>query len=167
MKDSNNFKDIYNKYFNYVYNSVYAMVHNIRNTEDIVSETFLRAWNSFESYNPKLAKPQTWLCNIARNIVFDRWRSESKKEIVNIESIEEPAAPEVKYDFENIENIQVEFLLSKLTSEERSFLSMRYYMNMKNSEIAEELSITTKAVSERYRRLLEKCKKILKTFPKI
>ncbi|WP_318696986.1 hypothetical protein [Treponema sp.] len=42
MKDSNNFKDIYNKYFNYVYNSVYAMVHNIRNTEDIVSETFLR-----------------------------------------------------------------------------------------------------------------------------
>lgn len=166
MRDSEEFRKIYDKYFSCVYNSVYAMVHNIDNTEDIVSETFLRAWNSFESYNPKLAKPQTWLCNIARNLMYDRWRSESKKETVNIDSIEEPAAPEVTYDFENVENIQVEYLLSKLSEEERSLLSMRFYMNMKNPEIAEELSITTKAVSERYRRLLDKCKKILKNCPK-
>lgn len=165
MRDSEEFRKIYDKYFSCVYNSVYAMVHNIDNTEDIVSETFLRAWNSFESYNPKLAKPQTWLCNIARNLMYDRWRSESKKETVNIDSIEEPAAPEVTYDFENVENIQVEYLLSKLSEEERSLLSMRFYMNMKNPEIAEELSITTKAVSERYRRLLDKCKKILKNCP--
>mgnify|MGYP003322030012 CR=1 FL=1 len=165
MRDSEEFRKIYDKNFSCVYNSVYAMVHNIDNTEDIVSETFLRAWNSFESYNPKLAKPQTWLCNIARNLMYDRWRSESKKEIVNIDSIEEPAAPEVTYDFENVENIQVEYLLSKLSEEERSLLSMRFYMNMKNPEIAEELSITTKAVSERYRRLLDKCKKILKNCP--
>lgn len=165
MRDSEEFRKIYDKYFSCVYNSVYAMVHNIDNTEDIVSETFLRAWNSFESYNPKLAKPQTWLCNIARNLMYDRWRSESKKETVNIDSIEEPAAPEVTYDFENIENIQVEYLLSKLSEEERSLLSMRFYMNMKNPEIAEELSITTKAVSERYRRLLDKCRKILKNCP--
>lgn len=165
MRDSEEFRKIYDKYFSCVYNSVYAMVHNIDNTEDIVSETFLRAWNSFESYNPKLAKPQTWLCNIARNLMYDRWRSESKKETVDIDSIEEPAAPEVTYDFENVENIQVEYLLSKLSEEERSLLSMRFYMNMKNPEIAEELSITTKAVSERYRRLLDKCKKILKNCP--
>lgn len=164
MKDSGEFKKIYDKHFSCVYNSVYAMVHNVENAEDIVCETFLRAWNSFESYDPKISKPQTWLCNIARNIVFDRWRSESKKQTVNIENIEEPAAPEVIYDFENIENIEVEYLLSKLNAEERTLLSMRFYMNMKNSEIAEELSITTKAVSERYRRLMEKCKKILKTF---
>lgn len=165
MRDSEEFRKIYDKYFSCVYNSVYAMVHNIDNTEDIVSETFLRAWNSFESYNPQLAKPQTWLCNIARNLMYDRWRSESKKETVDIDSIEEPAAPEVTYDFENVENIQVEYLLSKLSEEERSLLSMRFYMNMKNPEIAEELSITTKAVSERYRRLLDKCKKILKDCP--
>lgn len=164
MRDSENFKKIYDKYFSCVYNSVYAMVHNIENTEDIVSETFLKAWNSFESYNPNIAKPQTWLCNIARNIVFDRWRSESKKETVNIDSIEEPAAPEVTYDFENIENIEVEYLLSKLTDEERALLSMKFYMDMKTSEIAEKLSITTKAACERYRRLMEKCKKILKDY---
>ncbi len=38
---------------------------------------------------------------------------------------------------------------------------MRYYMDMKNPDIAEQLGIAPKAVSERCRRLLLKCRKLM------
>ncbi|MBQ6673843.1 MAG: sigma-70 family RNA polymerase sigma factor, partial [Spirochaetia bacterium] len=51
-------------------------------------------------------------------------------------------------------------ILRQLSEEERSFLAMRYEMNMTNSEIGELMGLTPEAVSQRYHRLLEKCRKV-------
>ena len=41
--------------------------------EDLVQETFLRAFNKISRFNEK-AHPKTWLISIARNMVIDQYR---------------------------------------------------------------------------------------------
>ena len=57
-------------------------------------------------------------------------------------------------------NLRVYSILRQLSEEERSFLALRYEMKMSNSEIAELIGLTPVAVSQRYHRLLEKCRKV-------
>ena len=54
-------------------------------------------------------------------------------------------------------NKEAHRILSLLSDEERELINMRYFMDLKNPEIAEKLGISSKAVCERYRRLLKKC----------
>ena len=50
--------------------------------------------------------------------------------------------------------------MSHLTPAERDLLAMIYFEEMSNPEIGEVLGINPKAVSERHRRLLVKCRKL-------
>lgn len=51
-------------------------------------------------------------------------------------------------------------ILCRLTDAEKDFLGLRYGLEMTNDEIAQMLSITPKVVSDRYSRLLNKCRRI-------
>ena len=56
-------------------------------------------------------------------------------------------------------------VLKQLRDEEREILLMRYIQGLKNSEIACEMGIAEKAVSERIRRALAKSRKIMEAMP--
>ncbi len=43
--------------------------------EDVVQETFLRAWRGSERYDPALSSLRTWLFSISRNVVIDHGRA--------------------------------------------------------------------------------------------
>ncbi|NUR58732.1 MAG: sigma-70 family RNA polymerase sigma factor, partial [Catenulispora sp.] len=43
--------------------------------EDVVQETFLRAWQHAEAFEPDRGSPRAWLCTVARNIVVDHARA--------------------------------------------------------------------------------------------
>lgn len=65
-----------------------------------------------------------------------------------------------------VENFRLFNILCRLTEAERDFLELRYGFEMSNDEIAEMLNLTPKIVSDRYGRLLNKCRKIYeKNFP--
>ncbi len=59
-----------------------------------------------------------------------------------------------------VENRELFNILCRLTDAEKDFLGLRYGLEMSNDEIAKMLNITPKAVSDRYARLLNKCRKI-------
>ncbi|MDZ5471382.1 RNA polymerase sigma factor [Bacillus sp. 31A1R] len=48
----------------------------MRDVEDLVQDTFLRAFNAFHSYRSD-ANPRTWLISIARNTAIDHFRKKS------------------------------------------------------------------------------------------
>ena len=60
----------------------------------------------------------------------------------------------------NPENQRMFNIIKHLSFEERDFLELRYAFDLKNPEIASILGINEKAVSARYARLLDKCRKI-------
>ncbi len=47
--------------------------------EDVVQETFVRAWRSADSYDPQLSSLRVWLFAILRNAVIDQARKRSAK----------------------------------------------------------------------------------------
>jgi len=160
------FEDVYNEYFKKIYNYIYGQVLNREVAEDLTEDVFVRVIDNLDGYDSSKAAISTWIYTIAKNIITDyRKRAYVNRETEIDESVELISTTE-KYYYDNpntlkyTENRQLAAILTELTEDERDFLELRYGLELSNEEIAQRLNITAKAVSDRYRRLLDKCKKI-------
>lgn len=66
------FLDLYESCFDDVYRYIYFKVGNSWDTDDIVSDTFKRA---YEKYKTVKVDSRAWLFTIARNAVTDFYRN--------------------------------------------------------------------------------------------
>jgi RNA polymerase sigma-70 factor (ECF subfamily) len=56
----------------------YQMVRSVEDSEDMVQETFLRAWRSRHTYEGR-SSPRTWLYRIATNVCMDALERRSRR----------------------------------------------------------------------------------------
>lgn len=157
------FEAVYEEHFKNIYNFVYGQLLNREQTEDLVSDIFIKAYTHYDSFDPSRASMRTWLTNIARNSVIDTYRKNAIRNFVSLDDEENAVEPsyEDEYDiYQQDMQKEVSRLLAKLSPSERELLGMIYFENMKNEEIGAVLGINAKAVSERHRRLLAKCRKL-------
>ncbi len=158
------FEQVYLENYSYIYNYVYMRLLHRENAEDIVSTVFTKAMTHFDSYDSSRSNVRTWLCNIAKNAVTDFYRLKSNQPHVDIDDITEPGVDD-EYDLlQDDINRQLYRILSYLSDSEREFLAMRYQSGLTNEEIGNMIGIQPKAVSERYRRLLKKCREIVEKY---
>lgn len=153
------FEEVYEENYSYVYNIIYSRLLNSHDTEDMVSDVFFKAMDSFKSYDSSKASVRTWLATIAKNRLIDYYRSSARKKTVLMADDDMTNySYEDEYSVEKDEvSKEAHRILAMLNDEERELLTMRYFMEMKNPDIAQQLGISAKAVCERYRRLLKKC----------
>jgi RNA polymerase sigma-70 factor (ECF subfamily) len=71
------FEDLTIGYVEPLYRLAYARVGNIQDAEDIVQETYLRAYRSFENFRDGTSM-KNWLAKILINIVRDQYRKNSR-----------------------------------------------------------------------------------------
>ena len=156
------FEEVYNEHFSYIYNIIYARLLNRTETEDLVSDVFFKAMESFNKFDPNKASVKTWLSTIARNRLIDFYRSAARTRSVSMPDDDmKEFTVEDSYDVEKDDvNREAHRILAQLSREERELIQMRYFMDLKNPEIAERLGISSKAVCERIRRLLKKCESL-------
>ena len=157
------FEVVYEENFSYIYNYVYGQLLHREKSEDLVSDIFMKAMTHYEQFDPSRASVKTWLTNIARNTVIDEFRRSGKRSNVSLDDEDNPIDPSYEDEYEVLkEDTQKDVyrLLSHLSEPERELLVMVYFENMKNDQIGSVLGINSKAVSERHRRLLVKCRKI-------
>ena len=155
-RDKPDFAEVYEREYSYVYNYIYMQVMHRENTEDLVSDIFMRAMAHYDGFDPSKASTRTWLCTIARNCLIDYFRKNGRRKTENLDDAPEPSAVD-QYDIlKNPINQEVYRLLEKLSDDERELLSMIYVQELKNPQIGQILGINAKAVSERHRRLLAK-----------
>lgn len=156
IRNKPDFAEVYEQEYSYVYNYIYMQVMHRENTEDLVSDIFMRAMSHYDSFDPSKASVRTWLCTIARNCLIDYFRKNGRRKTENLDDAPEPSAVD-EYDIlKNPINQEVYRLLENLSDDERELLSMIYVQELKNPQIGEILGINAKAVSERHRRLLAK-----------
>ncbi len=158
------FEQVYLENYRYVYNYVYMRLLHRENAEDIVSTVFTKAMTHYDSYNSSLSSIRTWLCNIARNAVTDFFRLKRNQTHVDIDDIIEPGVEDEYNLLEDTINQKLYKILSHLPDSDRDFLALRYNQQLSNEEIGTILNISPKAVSERYRRLLKKCRTIAEQY---
>lgn len=163
---SNSFEAVYAEYFKKVYNYIYGQVLNRETAEDLTEDVFIRVYDNFAFYNPNLAALSTWIYTIAKNVIINHQRRGYVNREVGIDESVEELGTNQKYFYDNpntlkfVENRQLFNILRELSEAECELLEMRYGLELSNEEISKLLNSNAKAVSARFNRLLEKCRKI-------
>lgn len=78
-------EDMYRQNYHIVRGYILSICGDEHLAEDIASETFLKAIRHHKSYDGT-CRPSTWLCTIARNLLYDEFRR--KKRLVSLEEKE-------------------------------------------------------------------------------
>ncbi len=161
------FEVVYEKYFSDIYNYIYGQILHRERSEDLVSDIFIKAMTNYDRFDPSRASVRTWLTNIARNTLIDDYRKNSIRKNVSLDDEDNYVEPSYEDEYKVLkedDEREVYRILSLLSEGERELAGMIYFQNMKNDEIGAILGINAKAVSERRRRLLAKCRKLAGDF---
>ena len=136
--DKTSLEKIYHKYKKHLLKIIWYYVHDIHDVEDIMQTLFLKLITGIKKYKPyKGVKFKTWLFRVAVNSAKDFLKK--KKPELNIEQIESiidtrQGATEKIADKELIKEIRKSVMLLPLKY--REVISLRYFENLANKEIA-------------------------------
>jgi len=150
--DQQAYATLMNRYKNSVFHTIYKMVNNTEEANDLTLEAFGKAFHKLPSYAPTYAF-STWLYRIAINNCIDSLR----KKRLKVLSIDDPIEPGGANDFAN--NIKSDALnpeekvirsqklsmvrrvIDTMSDKYRTMLELRYYEEYSYDEIAKELDI--------------------------
>ncbi|MBI9046227.1 MAG: sigma-70 family RNA polymerase sigma factor [Anaerolineaceae bacterium] len=160
--DSDAFTYIVETYQTPVHNLCYRMLGNGQEAEDAAQETFWRAYQSINRYDPNRSFI-TWLLSIAAHYCIDQQR---KKKLLtfDIDLLPEGNVPDLTPQPEKIfsqkeEGKKVQALLSSLKPIDRTAIVLKYWYDFSEKEISQTLDISVSAVKSRLfraRQLLSK-----------
>lgn len=123
----------------------FRMLQSKEEAEDVVQETFLRAWKALPGWEPK-AKLSTWLYRVALNLCYDRVRK--SKEVLHAEPpdmIDPGLSPHARLA-EHQQSIQVRTAISNLPDRQRTALTLCALENHSNRDAADILEISVEAL---------------------
>ena len=146
--DVRSYEELVRRYERLVGRVLYPYARREISVEDLVQETFLKAYDRLETFNPDY-RFKTWLMTIANNLGVDTLRRRRDTVEFNPELHSVPSqGPEARaVDDDRSRSLQEAILTLPETYSVP--LILRYTEEMSYAEIAESLGITTSAVKSR------------------
>lgn len=141
-----------------IYGFSLSITKNAVDAEDVLQETYIKAWTNIESYTSK-GTPMAWLLTIAKNLSLMKLRE--KKRHQDLEPEEWDMNFHIPDTAGNTEDRH--FLMEALkilTEEERQIIMLHVVSGLKHREIADLLGLALATVLSKYHRALKK----LRTF---
>ena len=161
-----NMEDLYAEYFPVVYNYVFYKLLNKENTEDVVSQIFMKIMANLDRFDSEKASLKTWIFRITDNTLIDYYRK--RRITLSYDSEEAGLENVLSVDFEAQYNQilspmrQAVFAaLAHLPERDRTFIYYRYYLGITNREIARRTGMKESTVSAVLARARKKLKDIL------
>ncbi|RED60304.1 RNA polymerase sigma factor [Cohnella lupini] len=155
------FERLYNEYSTDIYKYVYYKTGNKWDAEDVVSDTFRKAFVNF----PGLRNDQnvrSWLMTIARNTLIDHFRR--RKNFVSLEDAGEflmvPDSILMQLERE-FDNERLKFALNRLPEDERVIVNLKYLQGLKYREIGDMIGKSEETAKMKSYRALRKLRKWL------
>lgn len=153
--DEGAYANIVETYQRPVFNLCYRMLGDPIDAEDAAQETFWRAYQALNRYDPRRSFP-TWLLSIAAHYCIDQQRKR-RIPILSVDLLPEEDAPDPAPNPEKVvseleETSQMRRLLSKLGPQDRAAIILRYWYEFSEEEIARTLNLTVSAVKSRLHR---------------
>lgn len=165
INDAEAFTELYQHFFPRVYNFIYARMKNHDEADDVVSETFMKAYENLSKYDPYRAAFSTWLFRIASNVMTDHFRkTQSRGEIEWDETFESPIDEHEEPENQALSaegKAEILKAMDKLNERERRIVELKYFSGIGNKEIAEILNTSANSVGVVLHGALKKLKKIL------
>lgn len=145
------FSVIVNKYSQQIYWHIRRMVLSHDDTNDLVQNTFIKAWTSIDNFRGD-SKISTWLYRIAINETLN-FLGKNKNNTVSINSPEGAIAEQLESDT-HFNGERADALLQeaihRLPEKQRLAFNMKYYEEMKYEEMSEILGTSVGALKASY-----------------
>ena len=147
--DADAFGLLYDRYLDLVYRYVYYRVGAKVLTEDLVSETFLRALRRIGTFEWQGRDFAAWLITIARNIVADHYKSgRFRLEVSTADMLDADRATEGPENevLEGITNVTLLDAVKKLNGEQQECVVLRFLQGMSVLETAQAMGKSEGAI---------------------
>ncbi len=130
--------------------------------EEVLQDTFLRAWNQAGRFDPELGTPFAWLATIGKRMAIDRLRRQRARPAIQPESMEHPEISEDNYSGDarerahrQLEAQWIRDCFSELTESQQEVVELAFLQGYTHHEIAEKLGKPLGTVkSDLYRGLM-------------
>lgn len=155
------FEQVWEQHLPVVYGFVAHLVRDQHVAEDITAEAFEKAWRHWARYDPRRAKPSTWLCHIARNLAVDHLRRAGRAIPATDEEL--AALAPAAHDAELWEGLPPAMVaaVGRLSDVEREIVVLRVLLDFSLPEAAEVAGVSHSACGTYYSRALAKLRKAL------
>jgi RNA polymerase sigma factor (sigma-70 family) len=126
--------------------------------EDLAGETFERALRLWHRFDPQRGSARTWLCQVARTVALDHFRSERRRgRRERLAALPERLEPQ----FGEGLSPDLEAALRTLTSGEREVVALRIVLDLDAGTVARILGISPTNCTTRLNRALKKLEEAL------
>ena len=134
-----NFTELYDRYFNKVYNYVRYHVELAAEADDVTGRIFEAALHRFETYDAAKGPAQAWLFGIARNAIIDWARARNRRHEIPLDDAGEPTVAEPHADAALERKEETGMLLkavAALDDRSRDIIALKFSSGMTNRDIA-------------------------------
>lgn len=156
-RDPAAFGELYEKYYNAVYKYIYVRTKKQTLTEDIVSTAWEKALHKIHTLTSNDGIVFTaWIFTIARNALYEHFRHKHHIQTVPIEDYDPPSTEQTDAQVKQKEiHTQITIVMQALPSLQREIVSLRFFGDMKNKEIAGVIGTTEQIVAVNLSRALK------------
>lgn len=151
------FSALVHQYSEPLYWKIRRVILNHEDTNDVLQNTFIKAWKSLDTFQGK-SSMSTWLYRIAINEALDFIRRQKAAESVSADedlSVANRLMADEYFDGERTEALLHE-AISKLPAVQRTVFTMKYFDEMKYSEMSKVLNTSEGALKASYHLAVKK-----------
>jgi RNA polymerase sigma-70 factor (ECF subfamily) len=134
-----------------LYRAARRLTGDAHHAEELVQETFLRAWRAADRFDERLGSLRTWLFGILRNLAIDHARAEAIRPLRAADPAAASTVGETSSD--EIDRVllawQVEEALSRVSTDHRRVLIDVHLRSRSIAEVATELGVPVGTVKSR------------------
>jgi RNA polymerase sigma-70 factor, ECF subfamily len=151
---------LYDKYSGALYGTIFRVVQSKELAEEVLQDTFTKAWRNIDSYDTTKGRLYTWLINIARNTAIDATRAKNYKQqnqsldnVINTIDAQQSTSM-------NPDTLDIQRLTEKLAPEYKVLIDLIYFQGFTQAEAAEHLEMPLGTVKTRLRAAMSMLKQL-------
>lgn len=156
------FAELVKQYSQPLYWQIRRLVLSHDNADDVLLNTFVKAWMNIDSFQGK-SQLSTWMYRIAINESIDFLRRQRNVSTLDIDDAPNVANQLMSDDYFDGDEAQamLQQAIAKLPEVQRTVFNLRYYDDMKYSEISKILNTSVGALKASYHIAVKKIKEEL------
>ncbi len=157
--DETAFRTLYRRIYPKVAGYFFLRTKSHDDAEDLAADTFLRITDNIDRFDPARGSFLAWIFTIAHNRLVDHYARRKKHTYSDIDAIPLTVDETLGPEHQVFHGAQMELIiqaLNHITGSERTIIEYKYFLNMRNREIAQVLKMKETSVSAHLSRALKK-----------
>lgn len=159
QQDRSAIGELYDAYSGALFGVVLRIVQSRELAEQVLQDTFLKAWRNAASYDNSKGRLFTWLLNIARNTAIDATRTAHFRHFQKTDSLDD-LVHRPGGDGINPDHLGVRDVVNRLDEKYKSLIDLVYFKGYTQEEVAEETGIPLGTVKTRLRYAIGELRKL-------